>query len=569
MEGFQVIGYDWKYLYVNDAVAKHAHLTRGDLLGRTMMEVFPGIEKTPMFSLLKECMEQRVHKRMENEFTYPDGSVGWFDLSFEPVTEGVAILSIEITDRKRTEENMRRLAKVLLAIRNVNQLITMERNKDLLLQRVCDDLIETRGYDQAWIVLVDTNGRPTASAESGQKSGHKPLYSSVRKGKAIDCVNFALARPSVFMVDTGPGKCMECFREDDKVPCKVMLSRLENQGTVYGVLGVHIPQTMTIGDEERSLFKEVAGDISHAIYVISIEAERERIDEELRASEERLKMIFDSVNDGIFYQSMDGQFKEVNKASCEMLGYTREEMLGMTGKDIEVPDEVSSLPEMIETIQRTGPHVLETNYMKKDGKPLPIEISARIVTIKGEPVVLSVARDISGRKKMERLLKQREKYEIFGFLASALPVFASSIPVEVRNRLVSSFGDLFEKNIRPRFEEYVHTTTEKTTECAKSDAINRKTKKYLAWISNLFSNFGIDVESFSEGASYGFDLRSCPWAEQSRGNPIFCLICRTMAIRSFGWTDLSGDMNQLTAIANGGSVCKFQISLNREDNRVG
>ncbi|HUH04267.1 MAG TPA: PAS domain-containing protein, partial [Kofleriaceae bacterium] len=73
-EGFQVIGFDWRYLYVNDAVCEQAGRDRSELLGRTMMEVFPGIENTPMFSRLAQCLTSRVADAMDNEFEYADGT---------------------------------------------------------------------------------------------------------------------------------------------------------------------------------------------------------------------------------------------------------------------------------------------------------------------------------------------------------------------------------------------------------------------------------------------------------------------------------------------------------------
>ncbi len=106
LEGCQIIGYDWRYLYINDAAASHGRHSRKALLGRTMMEVYPGIEKTEMFSVLRRCMEERVAQRMENRFDYGDGTVAWFTLSMEPVPEGTFILSIEITNEKKLQEEL-------------------------------------------------------------------------------------------------------------------------------------------------------------------------------------------------------------------------------------------------------------------------------------------------------------------------------------------------------------------------------------------------------------------------------------------------------------------------------
>lgn len=106
-EGCQIIGFDWRYIYVNPKIVEQGHKNKNELLGRTMMEAYPGIEKTKLFDTLQQCMSERTSKKTENQFTYPDGSVGWFDLSIQPCNEGILIFSIDITQHKQAEERLR------------------------------------------------------------------------------------------------------------------------------------------------------------------------------------------------------------------------------------------------------------------------------------------------------------------------------------------------------------------------------------------------------------------------------------------------------------------------------
>jgi two-component system cell cycle sensor histidine kinase/response regulator CckA len=112
-EGCQVIGRDWKYLYLNNAAARQGRKTREELLGRTMEEAYPGIEATPLFPVLRRAMEERLLQVLENEFRYADGSTAWFELRIEPVPEGIFILSLEITDRKDSEAEWLRLSTAI------------------------------------------------------------------------------------------------------------------------------------------------------------------------------------------------------------------------------------------------------------------------------------------------------------------------------------------------------------------------------------------------------------------------------------------------------------------------
>lgn len=106
MEGCQIIGFDWKYLYLNRTAVRDARKPQKELLGHTIMKCYPGIEKTKMFGVLKKCMKSRRTYSMLNEFKYTDGSKGWFELSIQPSVEGIFILSKEVTDRKKAEEEV-------------------------------------------------------------------------------------------------------------------------------------------------------------------------------------------------------------------------------------------------------------------------------------------------------------------------------------------------------------------------------------------------------------------------------------------------------------------------------
>lgn len=109
LEACQLIGSDWRYLYLNGASAAQNRRPNADLLGRRMQDCWPGIESSAVFSLLRRCMEERVAIREEIEFHFPDGSSGWFDVRAQPVPEGIFALSVDVTERWRAERALREL----------------------------------------------------------------------------------------------------------------------------------------------------------------------------------------------------------------------------------------------------------------------------------------------------------------------------------------------------------------------------------------------------------------------------------------------------------------------------
>ena len=112
-EGYQIIDRNWRYVYINDAAAKQGRRSKQELQGQNMKETYPGIENTEMFGQLRNCMTKRVRYQMENEFSFPDGSKGWFELRMEPVPEGILILSLDVTKRKQIEKELETYRKRL------------------------------------------------------------------------------------------------------------------------------------------------------------------------------------------------------------------------------------------------------------------------------------------------------------------------------------------------------------------------------------------------------------------------------------------------------------------------
>jgi PAS domain S-box-containing protein len=113
MEGCQIIGKDWRYIYINEAAEKHNRRPKEELLGNKYKDMWPGIEKTLVYRYIKQTMKQKINNRIETEFVFPDGTSGWFEVSVHSIPEGVFILSQDITDRKTAEQKVVKLNEEL------------------------------------------------------------------------------------------------------------------------------------------------------------------------------------------------------------------------------------------------------------------------------------------------------------------------------------------------------------------------------------------------------------------------------------------------------------------------
>jgi PAS domain S-box-containing protein len=145
---------------------------------------------------------------------------------------------------------------------------------------------------------------------------------------------------------------------------------------------------------------------------------------ELAASEARYRSLFDNARDALFLSDTEGQYLDVNPAACQMLRYSRDELMamdvlqvGIRGRGTSAEERAQLLAEL-QHIWRQGLSGYETELIPKSGGPIPVEMNIAPLTYRGREAVLSAARDISERRRAEaELARHVEELERFNRLA--------------------------------------------------------------------------------------------------------------------------------------------------------
>ncbi len=173
----------------------------------------------------------------------------------------------------------------------------------------------------------------------------------------------------------------------------------------------------------------------------------------LKISEEHYRLLADNTLDMIWTMNMDYEFTYVNPAVVPMMGYTPEAFIGTTLEEHCHKKVYEKLLRVIERgiaegIRDTGTPI-ETEVMRKDGSPLPVEILSKILFDSRNRAIgiQGTARDISERLAMEAQLRQSQKLEAIGTLAS-------SVAHEINNPIsgISGYAELIAEGAFERDE---------------------------------------------------------------------------------------------------------------------
>ncbi|MBI5394014.1 MAG: PAS domain S-box protein [Verrucomicrobia bacterium] len=133
-------------------------------------------------------------------------------------------------------------------------------------------------------------------------------------------------------------------------------------------------------------------------------------DRERRALAQRVLYLNKHANDIILLSDQDWRILEANDRAVEAYGYSLEQLLQLTVRDLRAPDTLAALDHQTRLVKATGGALFETTHRRKDGSLFPAETSVRAVELDGQRFHLSIIRDITERKRAQEALQKSEEH---------------------------------------------------------------------------------------------------------------------------------------------------------------
>jgi PAS domain S-box-containing protein len=368
-----VINPDSSIRYVNPALEKLTGFSAEELIGqKAPFPYWPKERHQEVMKDLKKAM-LRGSDRLEELYQKKSGDRFWVEITSTPVkkdSEFQYLLSswVDITERKQAEEKLRESeARYRAVIEDAH------------------DMIQSVSLDGS-IIFVNKSWRDTLGYTEAELS-------------SLNLFNI--------------------IHPDSLAHCQEMFAKVVSGKPVHGIEAAFLTK-----DGRKILVEGNAAPRYIGNKVVATQGIFRDVTES-KLKEMDYQNVLQTTTDGFWIVDNAGRFLDVNNAYCALIGYSREELLNMSIRDIEAMEKPEDTARRIRRIIKTGHDRFETRHRCKDGRIVDIEVSTTYAGA-GDGRLFAFLRDITERKEAEDALRESEAFQS-GLLSN------SPIPISVIN----------------------------------------------------------------------------------------------------------------------------------------
>jgi len=387
----------------------------------------------------------------ELEIYRKDGSTFWTDLTVtllrdeQGIPTGFVGLSRNISERKRSEarqklindilETLNAPGEITSMIKGIIRLIKKHTGIEAVGLRLQSDedypYYETEGFSDYFVkkasFLCDRNEKNEIIRDADGNPSWRCMCGNVLKGRineALPCFTkagtFWNNNISQFLAATTDqdrlGASMKiCNREGYE---SAALIPLRSGNEITGLLQLNDKRRNALSLDLIEFFENIGTSIGVAV-------KRLKVEEALRASENKLRILFEQAAVGVAQiESLTGKFVRVNQYFCDILGYGREELLSRSFQSITHPDDLENSLRKVKLLAsgEIDEFSLEKRFIHKNASIVWVHIIVKRMQITGNKTndQIAIVQDVTERKKMEAHTVQAQKMEAIGNLAGGI-----------------------------------------------------------------------------------------------------------------------------------------------------
>lgn len=409
-----------RIVLVNAHAEKIFSFERKELVGQALGMLFPewaGVqpgESGP--GDFSRVVAQHGGKTLEIRGLRRDGTQFPAEVRLSPIetVEGVLFSCgiRDVTERKRVEEELRRVARALRTASYCSQALVRAQSEQKLLESVCKNLVEVGGYRMAWVGYAEHDEAKTVRpvAHAGFEEGYLALarisWADDPWGRGPTGSAIRSRLPAVIR-STESDATFSLWREEaaKRGYASSIGLPLQPGSHVLGALSIYASEPDAFDDEEVKLLSELAGDLAFGIEAIRARVDRIRAEAALRQQ----AALFDQAYDAVLVWDVHGPITFWNVGAERLYGIPREEALGRACQDLLHTTPPGGVEAFLQALEREGRWEGELEHRGRDGRRIIVE--TRIVVIRDAEGahVLETNRDITERKQVQEALARRSE----------------------------------------------------------------------------------------------------------------------------------------------------------------
>ncbi|MDX1931672.1 MAG: response regulator [Capsulimonadales bacterium] len=365
-DAFSIVGHDWRYIYVNGPAERLVGRSRGDLLNRSLWEVFPEVHETPIRDALLRAAEERTPR---TEVTQIPGTDLWVEVRAYPVPDGLAIYAQDVSERKRTELALQEEMRLNETLNRVGALLSAELDRDRLVQLVTDEATSLvgaqfgsffyNGFDERGEVLLlyTISGVPRERFAQFPMPRNTDVFAPTFAGEGIVRSDDITRDPRYGLNPPYYGM------PEGHLPVRSYLAVpvVSRDGNVIGGLFFGHARPGRFDERHERMLSGIAAQTAVAMDNARLyeEAQRElrqrrEAEDALRSSEERFRDLADNIAQLAWMADGDGSIFWYNQRWFDFTGTTLEEMKGWGWQKVHHPEYVDAVREKFARCIREG-----------------------------------------------------------------------------------------------------------------------------------------------------------------------------------------------------------------------